>query len=253
VKPNANPEPKIQRTELPVSPACPEPRVLPEPRAFPVSPVSNGQDVATFLKLSAARNRCRPDRNTPEKQLWELARDAKLIERKAERQLTNGELMSGFKEWHRLSESLLDPAKSDDYFAFFLARIPKVRVPTGGNATLQRALKSVSLMPPAERPQIPDYPNAPESWRILAALHRELSRLTAGGVYFLTCRDAAKTVPGMSHQAAYNINLALVHFGVIKIVRVGDTGPNGKRASEFQYLLPQNENRADEDEGGFDL
>jgi hypothetical protein len=252
VKANANPEPKIQRTELPVPPACPEPRVLPEPRVFPVSPVSNRQDIATFLKVSASRNRCRQDRNTPEKQLWKLARDAKLIERKAGRQLTNAELMFGFKEWHRLSESLLDPAKSDDYFAFFLARLPKVRVPTGGNATLQKALNRVSMLPPAERPQIPDYPNAPESWRIVAALHCELSRLTAGGVYFLTCRDAAKAVPGMSHQAAYNINLALVQLGVIKIVRVGDAGPKGKRASEFRYLLSQSDD-SERDDGGFVL
>jgi hypothetical protein len=241
VKANANTEPKIQRTESLVPPACPEPRVLPEPRVFPESPVSNGQDVETFIKLSASRNRCRPGRDTPEKQLWEFARDAKLIERKVDRQLTNCELRVGFKEWYRLSESLLDPAKSDDYFAFFLARLPKVRVPTGGNATLERALKSVSTLPPAKWPQIPDYPNAPESWRIVAALHCELSRLTAGGVYFLTCRDAAKAVPGMNHQTAYNINLALVRFGVIEIVRVGDQRSNGK-ASEFRYVLPQSEN-----------
>jgi len=211
--------------------------------------VSNGQDIQTFLKSSASRNRCRPGRNTPEKQLWELARDAKLIERNAGRRLTNGELMFGFKEWHRLSESLLNPAKSEDYFAFFLARFPKVRVPTGGNATLERALRSVSTLPPAKWPQIPDYPSAPESWCIVAALHCELSRLTAGGVYFLTCRDAAKAVPGMSHQTAYNINLALVQFGVIKIVRVGEAGPNGKRASEFRYLLSQSDDSEQDDEG----
>jgi hypothetical protein len=93
---------------------------------------------------------------------------------------------------------------------------------------------------------------ASPKWRILTALHRELSRLTAGGVYFLTCRDAAKAVPGMSHQTAYNINLALVHFGVIKIVRVGESGPNGKRASEFRYLLSQSDD-SEQDDGGLVL
>jgi hypothetical protein len=39
---------------------------------------------------------------------------------------------------------------------------------------------------------------------------------------------------------------------VIKIVRVGDARPGGK-ASEFQYLLSEMENVADEDDEGFDL
>jgi len=40
----------------------------------------------------------------------------------------------------------------------------------------------------------------------------------------------------LSHQTAYNINLALTRLGVIKIVRIGDARPNGK-ASTFSYLL----------------
>ena len=75
----------------------------------------------------------------------------------------------------------------------------------------------------------------------------------ADNVYFLTCRDAAKAVPGMSHQTAYNINLALGQFGMIKVIRVGDSGPNGKRASEFRYLLPQAENGVAQDDEGFVL
>ena len=77
--------------------------------------------------------------------------------------------------------------------------------------------------------------------------HRELSRLRGGNAYFLTCRDAAEAVPGMNHQTAYNINLALVRFGVIEILRVGDARPNGN-ASEFRYLLSQSENGAEEDD-----
>ena len=53
----------------------------------------------------------------------------------------------------------------------------------------------------------------------------------------LVCRDAAKASPGLIHQTAYNINLALARVGVIKIVRVGDARPRGN-ASEFRYLLP---------------
>ena len=47
------------------------------------------------------------------------------------------------------------------------------------------------------------------------------------------------------------MNSVLERVGVIKIVRVGDQRPGGK-ASEFRYLLPMNENGAEEDDVGFD-
>jgi hypothetical protein len=41
----------------------------------------------------------------------------------------------------------------------------------------------------------------------------------SGGNTFLSCRDAAKAFSDLSHQAAYNINLALAQLGVIDVVR----------------------------------
>jgi hypothetical protein len=97
-------------------------------------------------------------------------------------------------------------------------------------------------------------PDAPESWRRIAALHRELARRSANGIYFLTCRDAAKAFPGLSHQAAYNINLALAQLGVVEIVHKGDPRPNGGKAAQFQYLSPETENAAHEsDEGDVEI
>jgi hypothetical protein len=68
----------------------------------------------------------------------------------------------------------------------------------------------------------------------------------------LLLRDAAKAVPGLCHQTAYNINLILAQRGVIEIVRVGDARPNGK-ASKFRYLLSQGENGAEEDDGELEI
>jgi hypothetical protein len=76
-----------------------------------------------------------------------------------------------------------------------------------------------------------------------------MSRRSEGDTYFLSCRDAAKAAPGMSYQAACDINRALERLGVIKTVRVGDQRPNGK-ASEFRYLLPQTEDEALQAENG---
>jgi hypothetical protein len=130
--------------------------------------------------------------------------------------------------------------------ATFLAEFRKVRVPTGEGETITEALASVSRLSLSKLPVIPEMPEAPESWRRIAALRRELARRSANGIYFLTYRDAAKAFPGLSHQAAYNINLALAQLGVIEVVRVGDPRPSGN-ASEFRYLLSQSESGAEED------
>jgi len=132
------------------------------------------------------------------------------------------------------------------YLAAFLAQFGKVRVPTGEGETIEKALAAVSKLSPSQLPVIAGMADSPESWRRVAALHRKLSRRSPNGIYFLTCRHAAKAVPGLSHQAAYNINLALAQLGVIEIVGRGDPRPNGGKAAQFRYLLSQTENAAHE-------
>ena len=218
-----------------------------------VYPMSNGQGLngqrEKVLKTLAAQNAC-TEPNTARKRRFKLVRDLKAIEKGIGRQLETADLMLAFNEWYRLSHPFLDTAKSqDDYLAAFLAELGKVRVPTGEGNTLNKALEAVAKLSPDALPVIPGIPEAPESWRRLAALHRELFRLSGGKTYFLTCRDAAKACHGLSHQTAYNINLALARLGVIKIVRAGDTRPGGK-ASQFRYLLSQTEGRAPQTEMG---
>jgi hypothetical protein len=103
---------------------------------------------------------------------------------------------------------------------------------------IEKALKAVSILSIAQLPVIPGYPHAPESWRRVAAPHRELSRLCHGNTYFLSCRHGAKAHSGLSYQGVSDINHTLERLGVIKLVRAGDQRPNGK-ASEFRYLLPE--------------
>jgi hypothetical protein len=52
----------------------------------------------------------------------------------------------------------------------------------------------------------------------------------------------------LTPQKAHTITGALVKLGVIEIVCKGKAGLNGGEAAEFRYLLPQNENRADEED-----
>jgi hypothetical protein len=219
----------------------------------PVYPMSNGQGLDKELERELERlgfnNGCK-ECGTAKKRRFQLARDLRAVEKRIGRELTTTELLVAFNEWHFVSEEFLESGETrDDHFAAFLAELRKVRVPTGEGDTLNKALEAVAKLSPDELPVIPGIPEAPESWRRLAALHRELSRFSGGKTYFLTCRDAAKACHSLSHQTAYNINLALARLGGIKVVRAGDSRPGGK-ASQFRYLLTQSdtEGRGDDEE-----
>jgi hypothetical protein len=205
--------------EYPKSPKSPE---SPE---SPVYPMSNGQGLEEELKDLAARNAC-TEPNTARKRRFKFLRDLRALELRLKRQLEMGELVLALHEWYRRSQRSLDSAKTAEYYlAAFLAEFRKVRFPTGENETLKKALDYVSKLPVSELPIIPGVSDAAESWRRLAALHRELASRCGGKPHFLSCRDAAKVFPGLCHQTAYNINLCLVHLGVIEVVRVGDARP----------------------------
>ena len=121
--------------------------------------------------------------------------------------------------------------------AKFLSEFAKVRFATG-DGRLMTALENVARLSPDQLPEIPGKSNAPEGWRRLAALHRELSRLRGKPTHFLAYRDAARVFDGMSHQEAHVITGALETLGAIKIVRKGRAGLNSRIAAEFRYLLP---------------
>lgn len=221
-------------------PKCPEsPMSLAYP-VSPVSPVSNGQGLEEELEGLAVRNAC-TEHNTARKRRWQLVRDLRAVEKRIRRKLSNPELTQVFNDWYRASHPLLDPGKThDDYLAAFLAELGKVRIPTGERDTINKALGHVSKLTVSELPVIPGVAPASESWRRLAALHRELSCLRGKPTHFLAYRDAARVFDGMSHQDAHAITGALETLGVIKIVDKGKAGLNSGKAAEFRYLLPLN-------------
>ena len=236
-------EQKTRTHELPVCPGFLAYPAFPECPVSLVYPVSNGQGLdkqrENKLKAFAARNQC-TERGTAKKRLWTLLRDLKAVEKGTSRELPISARMVAFDEWYRLSQPFLDPEKTrDDYLAEFLAGLGKVRVPTGQGDTLNKALEAVAKYSLSELPVIPGMPDAPESWRKLAALHRELFRLCGSKTYFLSYRDAAKAQDGLNHQTAYNITFALARLGVIKVVRKGQARANGGKAAEFRYLLSE--------------
>jgi hypothetical protein len=227
--------------KFPSSHKSPEYRKSPKSHESLVYPMSNGQGLEEELEGLAVRNAC-TEHNTARKRRWQLVRDLRAVEKRIRRKLSNPELTQVFNGWYRASHPLLDPGKTrDDYLAAFLAELGKVRIPTGEGDTINKALEHVSKLTVSELPVIPGVAHASESWRRIAAFHREVSRRSANKTYFLSCRDTAKAFAGLSHQTAYNINLALAQLGVLEIVRIGDARPNGK-ASKFRYLLSQTAN-----------
>jgi hypothetical protein len=192
------------------------------------------------LKGLATRNACTSAGDVPDKKRFKLARDVSAAEKRIGRDLTPAELRRTCDKWEAASTPFVG-WDDEDHFAKFLAELTKVRVPTGEGDTLNKALGAVFRLSLSQLPEIPGYADAPESGRRIAALHCELSRLSVdkNKTYFLGCRDSAKAIPGLSHQAAADTNRALERLGVIKIVRKGKAGLNSGKATEFRYLLPQ--------------
>jgi hypothetical protein len=231
----------------------PESPKFPSVSCVSVSPVSEGQGLEKELQRLATRNACTSAGDLPEKKRFKLARDLVAVEKRIGRDLTLAEIKRTCDKWEGASTPFLGWDDDDHHFTKLLAELTKVRVPTGEGDTLNKALEAVSKLSLHQLPEIPGCAVAPERWRRIAALHRELSRLGANGKYFLSYRDAAKVYAGLSHQQAYDITTgALVRAGVIRIDNKGRAGLNSSKAAEFRYLLPQTENPCDDDEG-FDL
>jgi hypothetical protein len=234
--------------ESPQSPGCPVSPECPESPVDHVYPVSNGQ-FHPALKGYAVLNAC-TEPSTARKRRWNLVRELKGLESRLGRPLEMAEVLLSFDEWHRGSLAFLDAAKTRaDCLAAFLGELGKVRVPWGEGETLRKAVENVSKLLLDQLPAIPGLPNAPESWRRLLSLHRELSRLSANGIYFLSYRDAAE-ICGTTHQAAHTVTAALVTLGAIQIVDKGKAGLNSRKAAEFRYLLSHDDNGAQVDYDG---
>jgi hypothetical protein len=134
----------------------------------------------------ATRNACTSAGDVPEKKRFELARDLAAVQKRIGRDLTLTEIKRTCDKWEGASTPFLGWDDDDYHFTKLLAELTKVRVPTGEGETLNKALETVSKLSLSQLPQIPGYPGAPESWRRIAALHRELSRPSANGTHFLS-------------------------------------------------------------------
>ena len=176
---------------------------------------------------------------------YELAREIKGFQERIRRELSYEEHKTVIKAWFSKSTNM--EQNFDKHLAASLYEVTTVKKPKGGNGDFQRLVKTVSDTPVDKLPVIPREPDACEDWRRLAALHRELARRSKDGVYVLSLRDAASAIAGLDKDQVAHANTALVRLGVIEKV---DSGAAGKRkgvAARWRYLLPPDDNAADEE------
>jgi len=96
------------------------------------------------------------------------------VQERIGRKLTNSEVTLAIDEWIEISQPALDANETREHHLLrALAELRKVRVPAGREA-IKQAIELVLKLDASELPMIPGVPNAPESLRRIAALHREL-------------------------------------------------------------------------------
>ncbi len=182
-----------------------------------------------------ARNLASSGRGQSRESLFTLARIVYTYEKSKD--VNSAVCRRIFDVWYDASKPNLDPNKTRaEYLASFLSKVKKVRMPLGSGNALQEAIESADRKP---YPEIPDASDAPEAWRRLAAVCRELRDGAAGSdrTFYLSTRSAALIIGKNSAMEGSRALEALVNFGVIECVRRGDAGLKNGKASRFRYLL----------------
>src|ERR1051325_4406458 len=133
---------------------------------------------------------------TSYKQLHELAREVKGVERKWGKKFTITQHQTIFGKWEATSRRFLRPGV--DYFTEFLAKLDCVTVPKG--ETLQVAFERARLHTPPGK--ILQHPN--KDVQLFTSLCRELQEL-AGDQPFMICQQSVANLFGnSSHRTISN-------------------------------------------------
>ena len=167
-----------------------------------------------------------------------MARAVRGLEQCLGRELSFDEQVAAFNGWYKKGAAFMR-GKYDKQLALFLRERASVKKPRGGDIAFRRMVKTVAELPASELPVISGFEGAaPETWRRVAALHREKARHAKGGVYELSCRDTANALEGWDHRDAHALNDALAKAGVIEKVEKGAVGKRKGVAARWRYLLP---------------
>jgi hypothetical protein len=151
--------------------------------------------------------------------------------------LNNEQLRAVHQRWFSASTALPEETTEAEAFGDFIDRLRKVRViPGTAGDTLQLAKERARTLP---LPEIPGFPDAPEPMRRIAALHRELQRVTDTAPHFCTAEDAREFAALKHKIEAHRIQQRLAddRLGVLRCLKPGDRHKGGK-PTLWLYLVP---------------
>ncbi len=160
---------------------------------------------------------------TSNKQLHELAREIRGVERRRGKKLTVTHYRSIVDKWEAASRPFLRPGH--DYFTGLLAKLDCVTVPKG--QTLQAAFERAKRRePPAKVLVVRN-----EGVRVLASLCRELQEMAGNQAFMLCQMSVAKLFGHSDHKNISNWIRALKTLGVLKLAEAAI--PNARAARYF--------------------
>ena len=163
--------------------------------------------------------------NTSNKQLHELAREIKGVEKRRGYKMRVTQYKAIYQKWERDSRPFLRPGH--DYLTELLAKLNCVTVPKG--ETLQAAFEVAKAKPPPGKTLA--LPNI--QVRLFASLCRELQEM-AGDQPFMLCQmSVAKLYGHSSHRNISNWIRALKTLGMLKLA---EAAIPTARAARYFYV-----------------
>jgi hypothetical protein len=161
---------------------------------------------------------------TSNKQLHELAREIRGVEKKRGRKLSPAQYKAIFDKWESASRPFL--RTGHDYFTELLAKLDCVAVPKG--ETLQAAFERAKHREPPAKVLVVSNRDV----QLLASLCRELQEMVGEQPFMLCQASVAKLFGHSSHRSICNWIKALKVLDVLRLVERGKPG----RASRYRYI-----------------
>jgi len=162
--------------------------------------------------------------HTSNKQLHELAREIRGVEKRLGKKLTASRYKQIFDNWEAASQPFLRPGH--DYFTEALAKLDCVTVPKG--ETLLAAFERAKTKSPPAKVMIS--PN--QELRLLASLCRELQEW-AGDQPFMLCQKSVANLFG--HSSHRNISNWIKGLKTLDVLRLAESW-GWRKAARYFYI-----------------
>ena len=164
--------------------------------------------------------------------LFYLARRIRGLEVQRGERYSMSDLQEAASAWCDANPHLRD-GRSPEYYAIeLMAAYGTVRVPYGGEPTLDAAWKAAQTAPP-----IPEAAHYGEALGELACWCRELQRVVGARAFYLSSQTVADRFGLPEAMSGWRWLRLLCSLGILELVEPGDR----RRAATFRYVLPLGE------------